>query len=573
VRRWIAPVIAAIVWSLATSTSSPVRAQEPGDTKCQAQDPAAKLSSGVIPDMIGCALKPTLVVLRRYDHIPVTAEIAGPPPGGSIVSQTPPAETRRRSDTQITLNFSDGSAAETAPPPPPPPPVPSPAPNVRVSVTTEPSPPYKTGDVVKFWVVVGNTGVEPIPFARVSMQLTNLTTVSVNPTFPTSCQQIPCDLRSVPPGANVSVFYRARIGVENSFRNVITVMPRPPDSDTSDNSVTVEGPVESPSTTGGDSNNGDDTVSQAPADVSVEIASEQTDTHLPGDPIAFRIRIHNAGPRAATNVLVDLTDENVSLQEVTGDCSNLPCTLGNIAPAGEASLRVLARLGTAGLFRSLVRATSQDDPDESNNTKAYAGTIRSVPPRGIADLSVTLTWMPTKSPRQGESAPIAFSVHNAGPDLATNVDLTTSLENATVLGLSQACETSPCTIAAASSIAVELHTRLDSVGPFMGRLKASSAQQDPDPSNNSAAFAGEVLPKREIPWIWIAVAVLGVIGAGIAAHAIRKSHWSRMIEVRSRLDRREDVKVGPIDIVIPIEVRTRVEPGEMHSSLIPISDA
>ena len=274
VRRWIAPVISAIAWSLATSTSPPARAQLPlGDTKCQAQQLAAKLSSGVIPDMIGCALKPTLVVLRQYDHIPVTAEVAGLPPVGSIVSQTPPAETRRRTDTQITLNYSDGRAAGPAPPPPPPPPVASPAPNARVSVTTEPSPPYKTGDVVKFWVVVGNTGVEPIPFARVSMQLTNLTTVSVNPTFPTSCQQIPCDLQSVPPGANVSVFYRGRIGSEKSFRNVITVITRPPDSDTSDNRVTVEGPVESPAesppTSGGESNNGSDTVLQARADVSV----------------------------------------------------------------------------------------------------------------------------------------------------------------------------------------------------------------------------------------------------------------------------------------------------------------
>lgn len=553
--RWIAPVIAAIAWSLATLTSSPARAQEPGDAKCQAQQLAKKLSSGVIPDMLGCALKPTLLVLRRFDHVPAVSEVAGPPPVGIIVSQTPPAETPRRPDTPITLNYSDGSVEERPPPPP--------VSNLSVSVTLDPSPPYKAGDVVLFWIVVGNTGVEPIPFVRVSVQLTNLTTVSVNPNFPDSCQQMPCDVLALPPQSNVSVFYRARIGDEKTFRNLIRAVSRPSDSDTSDNSVIVEQSVDSPTAT----------PPQTRADVSVEVASEHEDTRQPGDPITFRLRIHNAGPDVASNVLVDLTPENVSLEKVTGDCPELPCTLGSIAPNEDASLQVLAKLGTAGPFRSLVRATSGDDPDNSNNSRAYEGTIRSVPRRGVADLSVTLTRMPANSPRQGEAAQIAFSVHNAGPDAATDVALATTSENASVLALSQACATSPCTIAAGSDITVELHTRLDSVGPFMGRLQVSSAQRDPDPSNNSAAFAGEVLPKQERPWIWIVITVLGVIGAGIATHAIRKWRWSRMIGVKSRLDRGGEVKIGPIDIVIPIEVRMRVDTGEVHASPIPMSDA
>src|SRR4051812_44229192 len=110
----IATIHAAIALSLAAAAFSPAARAQDSDAKCRAEQLQAKLSSGVIPDMIGCALEPTLVVLRRNDHIPSTEATSGPPPAGTIVAQTPPADTARRTDTRMTLNYSDGTAAASS---------------------------------------------------------------------------------------------------------------------------------------------------------------------------------------------------------------------------------------------------------------------------------------------------------------------------------------------------------------------------------------------------------------------------------------------------------------------------
>ena len=105
-------------------------------------------------------------------------------------------------------------------------------------------------------------------------------------------------------------------------------------------------------------------------------------------------------------------------------------------------------------------------------------------------------------------------------------------------------------------------------------LGVSATEQDPDPGNNSAPFAGEAAPaSTEIPWIWIVAAVLGLIGAGTATNAIRKARWRRMIDVRPRLDTGGEISLSPIEPVIPIEIHVRVEPGETEASSIPVRDA
>jgi uncharacterized repeat protein (TIGR01451 family) len=370
------------------------------------------------------------------------------------------------------LDYSDGNAAAPAY-------VPDPMPHLGVSVTTEPAAPYKRGDVIRFLIVVNNNGEAPIPFARVSAQFTNLTIVNVNPSFPDACHQLPCDLRDIPPNANVSVFVRARIGDGTSFRGVIAAMSRPPDTDTGDNRVIVEGEVESPVITDNDSGKGDTkpTTNSVPAsaDISVAISSIPDALRRPGEPVMFLITIHNAGPQAATNVNIDLTAENMRLDEVSKACSKVPCTVPQIAPNSDATLLVHATVRDSGLFRSLVRASSgnDDDPNMDNNSASYDGVIVS-----------------------------------------------------------------------------------------------------PPPPNKNAALAGNDVPRRkEVPWIWICVAVLGLIGAGgVATHAIRKARWSRKIEVRPRIDPRGEITVGPIKPVISIEMRMRIEPGETESSPIPIRD-
>jgi len=292
------------------------------------------------------------------------------------MSQTPAAESRRRSDTPITLTYSDGTEAAR-------PPERAPAPNLEVSVTTEPPAPYKHGDVIRFWIVVGNKGDAPIPFARVSMQLGNLTIVNVNPTFPDACHELPCDLREIPPDANVSIFVRSRIGEENSFRTVITATPRPPDAVSADNTVTVEGEVEAePPVNAG---------VPASADLSVDIEADPDQSRRSGDSVTYLVKIHNAGPQDATNIQVDLRGENMSLQKVTGACSQLPCTVPRIARDGDASLQVSATLGTAGFFRSQVRAISADDPEDANNTTSYEGEI--TPTAAPASTEIPWIWI------------------------------------------------------------------------------------------------------------------------------------------------------------------------------------
>jgi hypothetical protein len=305
------------------------------------------------------------------------------------------------------------------------------------------------------------------------MQLTNMTIVNVNPTFPDACHELPCDLQEITPDANVSVFVRARID-ETPFRSVITAIPRPLDAETADNSVIVEGEVPDSGETGTTSGNG-----PTNADISVAIKPDSNEAHPPNAPVTHLITIHNAGPQTATNVIIELAEDNLSLEEVTGACSTLPCTIPSIAPGDDASIQVLARVGNAGNFRSLVLATSENDPDESNNKSSYDGVIVSAAP----------------------------------PD-------------------------------------------------------------DSDPSNTGADIpVGDDPTPTEIPWIWIVVSVIALIGAGVATHTIRKARWSRMIEVRPRIDPGGKTKIGPIEPVIPLEIRMRIDPGESESSPIDVRDA
>ena len=131
------------------------------------------------------------------------------------------------------------------------------------------------------------------------------------------------------------------------------------------------------------------TVAGAGALANVGVAASAPATIAIGTPFAFTINVSNAGPAAATNVVLqDTLPEGATFVNATtssGSCTQanglVRCTLGTLAGGGTATVVITVNPAIAGAHQNTaVVSADQADPVATNNTAVTAASTPTVTP-------------------------------------------------------------------------------------------------------------------------------------------------------------------------------------------------
>lgn len=264
----------------------------------------------------------------------------------------------------------------------------------------------------------------------------------------------------------------------------------------------------------------------APVDLRIAV-TDGTDHAAPGSEVSYLITVYNDGPFTASAAPVsgflspraDFVDWTCAADPgPQGDASLVACSqaLGinnvntkvTLTPGATARIVVRAILpsdlmGTLTYSASVAAASTQQDPDLSNNT---ASDSTSVGPEADLVIEAVVAPSPTKS---GQSLTYLLSVRNEGINDARDVQLRFIVPEGSTLspiapaqGDGWTCQTASqapqvvCTLpllgyGAAPVVAVSI------VPPFnaayaVGVAQVESAALDPNPSNNSASAVADI---------------------------------------------------------------------------------
>ena len=144
-------------------------------------------------------------------------------------------------------------------------------------------------------------------------------------------------------------------------------------------------------------------------------------TVVAGDHITYTITVHNAGPSAAADVLLeDLVPVELTFVSATGPCTTFPCSLGTLAAGATVSAQVTYAVPAIYLADTVVStarvSSSTVDPNESNNTSTTTATVDR-----NADVEIIKQISPDTTSLLGEDATFFVTVTNHGPAPATGV--------------------------------------------------------------------------------------------------------------------------------------------------------
>jgi uncharacterized repeat protein (TIGR01451 family) len=260
------------------------------------------------------------------------------------------------------------------------------------------------------------------------------------------------------------------------------------------------------------------------ADLSIAKTSDPV-TAYPGDQITYGIHVTNLGPSEAFGVQVtDVLPAGVAYELDTGSCVEAPagtltCDLGHMAAGESAAFDVYVRVPSDAPVSTIantvtVGSAEPQDPEASNNT-ATAETVL----LGKADLSIHKFGKPDGEVQAGEELTYTLFVDNLGPGLAHTVVVSDVLQSNGSFDLVSVTSDRPAscspTPGGTYSERLELTCGLDEVLEVKtpdapGRwiitivVRANEAQSvnnvarvttadlDPDPSNNQAVVEHEI---------------------------------------------------------------------------------
>src|SRR5205807_1137586 len=189
-----------------------------------------------------------------------------------------------------------------------------------------------------------------------------------------------------------------------------------------DNSATVSATEPDPVPGNNTDNTGNGGTATASADVSIVKTLTTAGPYSINQSITYTLFVANAGPSIATNVQVSDTPANMTLTNVTGGgCAALPCTIASLAVGANATITVTATITAAGAFDNSATVTANEpDPNSGNNTDntGNGGTAAA-----SADVSIVKTLTTAGPYTIGQSLTYTLFVANAGPSIATNVQV------------------------------------------------------------------------------------------------------------------------------------------------------
>jgi len=237
-----------------------------------------------------------------------------------------------------------------------------------------------------------------------------------------------------------------------------------------------------------------------PADISVSGSSSVT-TAATGDKVAYTIQVANAGPGAATNVVLtdSISDGNLALSALTtsqGSCTptpgNMTCAIGTMNSGAKVNISFALTMGPSeGVSNGF--SVSADTPDLNGDNNGL-GLLVNVNP---ANLAVNQNAAPP-TVFAGAQTLFTISVKNKGPAQATNVVLNDTLPAGATIGSVQASQgtcAAPAngamscalgTLAASASATISFGATSSAGGTETNFVSVSSDQVDPNGSNNSA---------------------------------------------------------------------------------------
>src|SRR5436190_1422605 len=216
--------------------------------------------------------------------------------------------------------------------------------------------PYYAGETVTYTLTVHNAGPSPAGFVVVNDTPTNMTIQTLNVSGGGACASFPCSMTSPPfmvIGNTRTITVTATINGGGAFSNTATANGSDFDPNTANNTDTT--------------GNGGST---AVVDLSITKTLNTAGPYSAGQSISYTLVALNSSPTPAANVQLTDTPTNLTITNVSGGCTSLPCTIVPPLLVGQPrTINVTAVINAAGAFDNSATVTGQDfDPNTANNT-------------------------------------------------------------------------------------------------------------------------------------------------------------------------------------------------------------
>ncbi|HEX3152354.1 MAG TPA: hypothetical protein VHR66_30050 [Gemmataceae bacterium] len=273
-------------------------------------------------------------------------------------------------------------------------------------VVSNPTP--NVGDTITFTVTLTNNGPQDATGVRVTDTLPpGLTFVSATPSQGT---YIPASglwiVGAVPAGASRTLAIAARVDSPNAATNTATV-----------SALDQVDP-----NTGNNTGSATETPQQANLAVAKTVSNPTPNV---GDQITFTITLSNAGPNAATNVLLrdllpaGLTFVSATPSQGTYTAATGVWTVGTVSAGVPQTLQLVATVVSPQARTNTAQITDADqyDPDGNNNQASATETPKS------ADLAV-MKSVSNATPNVGDQITFTVTLTNGGSDNASGVQVT-----------------------------------------------------------------------------------------------------------------------------------------------------
>ncbi len=341
--------------------------------------------------------------------------------------------------------------------------------DISVVKTLTTASPYNVGQTVSYTLLVANAGPSIATNIQVTDTPSNLTITSVSGS---GCAALPCTIASLGVGANTSITVTATINAGGIF----------------DNSTTVTATEFDPNIANNTDNTGNSGTTGASADVSIVKTLLTAAPYTPGQSVSYSLVIANAGPSTATNVQVTDTPTNLTITSVSGSgCVALPCTIASLAAGANTTVNVTATIAAAGAFDNSATVTATEfDPNLVNNTDNTGNNGATGP---VADISVVKTLLTAGPFAPAQSISYTLQIANAGPAVATNIQVTDTPTNLTIVSVGGAgCVALPCTIpslAVGANVLVTVTATINAAGAFDNSVTVAATEFDPNLVNNT----------------------------------------------------------------------------------------